>query len=311
MPGKPRKPLIVILGPTAVGKTGLAIQIAQALNGEIVGADSRQIYRYMDIGTAKPSAGQQAEVQHHLIDVVNPDDNLTLAEYQAMTYTAIDQLHAAGKLPLLVGGTGQYLSAVTEGWSIPEVRPNDDLREELELFAEQQGVSALHQRLVEVDPDAAVNIHPNNVRRVVRALEVYYETGEPISILQQKNQPDYTIMELGLTLERQELYERADLRLEFMLQAGFMEEVEHLLNQGYSAKLPSMSALGYRQLAEYINGDVSREEAIENTRNATHSFIRRQYTWFRGHDNGIVWHNMGDLDTDQLIAGLSHWLEVN
>ena len=289
------QPLIVILGPTAIGKTGLAIQLAQAINGEIVGADSRQVYRHMDIGTAKPTLEEQAQIPHHLVDFIDPADVLSLARYQKMAYAAIDDIFARGRVPLLVGGTGQYITAVTEGWSIPEIPPNEALRAELETFAEIRGVQALHDRLVQLDPDAAARIHPNNVRRVVRALEVCLESGERISVLQRKSPPPYTIVELGLTTERQELYDRADRRVDRMVQQGFLAEVHHLLDMGYHRRLPSLSGLGYRQLITHVLDDVPFEEAIQATKNDTHDFIRRQYTWFRGHDNGIVWHNVEEI----------------
>ena len=284
-------PLVVILGPTAVGKTGLAIDIAEAFAGEIVGADSRQIYRHMDIGTAKPTAEEQAQVPHHLIDLIDPDDNMSLARFQRMAYATIDAIHARGRLPLLVGGTGQYLTAITEGWSIPEVAPNDALRADLETFAAEQGPDALYARLRDRDPEAADRIHPNNIRRVIRALEVCLETGEKISDLQRRKPPPYTILELGLTLERHILYQRADARIDQMMAAGFLAEVEQLLSMGYSHRLPSMSGLGYAQLATHLRDRLPLQQAIADTRTATHDFIRRQYTWFRGHDGGILWHN--------------------
>lgn len=302
------KPLIVVLGPTAVGKTGTAIALAQALNGEIIGADSRQVYRYMDIGTAKPTTDQQAQVTHHLIDIINPDDNLTLARYQRMAYSTIAAVHARGKIPLLVGGTGQYITAVTEGWSIPEVPPNDTLRAELEAEAERDGKDALHDRLKALDPEAAAKIHPNNVRRVIRALEVTLESGIPISELQRKKPPPYSILELGLTLERQYLYERADNRVDQMIERGFVAEVERLLMMGYDRRLPSMSGLGYREIAAHLLDGIDLAQAIEDTKHATHDFIRRQYTWFRGHDNGILWHNIDQVTSKALIELSENWL---
>ncbi len=308
MTGKP--PLVVILGPTAAGKTGLAIQLAQALNGEIIGADSRQIYRYMDIGTAKPTPEQQQQATHHLIDVVDPDQNLGLAQYQRLAYAAIDAVHLRQRLPLLVGGTGQYITAVIEGWSIPEVPPNPALRDELESFAAAHGSEALHHRLQQIDPAAASAIHHRNIRRVVRALEVHAETGLPISQLQRKQPPPYAIIQYGLTLERDRLYARADLRLEQMMAQGFLEEVQHLLDMGYDRTLPSMSGLGYDQLAAHLQGECSLEEAVQTTRTATHDFIRRQITWFRGHNGGIQWLDAEQTEAAGVIAGTARWLET-
>jgi tRNA dimethylallyltransferase len=302
-------PLIVILGPTAVGKTDLAIQMARAVNGEIISADSRQIYRNMDIGTAKPTPEQRAAAPHHLIDVVNPDENLALAQYQKMAYTTIGVIHKQGHVPLLVGGTGQYLTAVVEGWSIPEVPPNERLRAELEAFAADQGAEALHQRLKTLDPAAADKIDARNVRRVVRALEVCLETGQPISELQKKHPPPYRVLTYGLTLERDILYESADQRVDHMMQMGFLDEVRELLATGYDRKLPSMSGLGYAQLAAHLIDHVPLEQAVTATKHATHDFIRRQYTWFRGHDSGILWHNIDQLNRDTLIEATARWLQ--
>ena len=302
-------PLVVIQGPTAVGKTGLAIDLAQVLNGEIISADSRQIYRYMDIGTAKPTLNQQAQAPHHLIDVVDPDENLSLAQYQRLTYAAITDIHQRGCLPLLVGGTGQYITAVIEGWSIPEVPPNTALRADLEAFAAEHGPQALHDRLREADPAAAASIDYRNVRRVIRALEVFIESGQPISVLQQKQPPPYRIMQIGLTLERDALYQRADQRVDTMLDEGFLAEVRRLLDMGYNRKLPSMSGLGYAQLAAHLLDDLALAEAVAHTKTATHDFIRRQYTWFRGHDSGVHWHSASEIHLPDMIAFLQQWLE--
>jgi tRNA dimethylallyltransferase len=301
--------VLVILGPTAVGKTGLAIEIARQFNGEIVSADSRQTYREMDIGTAKPTPEQQAQAPHHLLDVVNPDENLSLAQYQRMAYETINQIHGRGHLPMLVGGTGQYITAVIEGWKVPEVPPNPTLRADLEAFAAQHGADALHQRLRDADPEAAGRIDYRNVRRVIRALEIVLETGEPMDYEQRKQPPPYDVFQIGLTMDRERLYERADRRIEEMVEQGFLDEVRRLLDTGYERRLPSMSGLGYAQLAAYLAGDYTLEEALEATRTATHDFIRRQYTWFRGHDQGIVWVDAEQIDVKPLIQTLGDWLE--
>ncbi|MBC7809769.1 MAG: tRNA (adenosine(37)-N6)-dimethylallyltransferase MiaA, partial [Burkholderiales bacterium] len=307
-------PLVVILGPTASGKTELAIETARALNGEIISADSRQIYRLMEIGTVKPTPEQRERAPHHLLDVVDPDEGLSVAEYQRMVYAAIDSIHQRGGLPLLVGGTGQYITAVVEGWTIPEVPPNLTLRTELEAFAAEHGTKALHDRLTTHDPDAAANIDHRNVRRVVRALEVYLVTGQPISQLQRKQPPPYTITQHGLTLERDTLYERADRRVDQMMEAGFLDEVRRLLDAGYDRRLYSMTGLGYAQLAAHLLDGVALEDAITSTKIATHDFIRRQYTWFRGHNTPmkgdgfelrpILWHNLQVLSLSEVLESI-------
>jgi tRNA dimethylallyltransferase len=309
-------PLLVILGPTAVGKTGLALSLAHEIGekvgkfAEIISADSRQIYRYMDIGTAKPTPEQRQQVRHHLLDVVDPNENLGLAQYQKLAYEAIDDIHQRDGVPLLVGGTGQYISAVVEGWTIPEVPPNMALRAELEAFAAAQGSEALYARLLELDPAAAAKIDHRNVRRVIRALEVCLESGQPISELQRKTPPPYMIQEYGLTMGRDRLYEQADRRVDQMMREGFLDEVRHLLEMGYSPTLPSMSGLGYAQLAAHLLNGVSLSEAVEATKAVTHAYIRRQYTWFRGHDQGIVWHNIDNPDARQkLIDSGICWLQ--
>jgi tRNA dimethylallyltransferase len=303
-------PLVVILGPTAVGKTGLGIEIAEALNGEIISADSRQVYRYMDIGTAKPTSAELAAAQHHMIDVVDPDENLSLAQYQAQAYAIIDELRSRGKLPLLVGGTGLYITAVVEGWAIPDVPPNLQLRVELEAFAEEHGSTALHERLRQLDPAAAEKIDGRNIRRVVRALEICIETGEPMNYEERKQPPAYPILQYGLTMDRGALYERADRRLDDMMRQGFVAEVRGLLERGYDRYLPSMSGLGYRQFAAHILDDAPLDEAIKATQKANRVFIRSQYGWFRGHDTGVTWLDIAEIDRARFIETLADGLET-
>ncbi|MCY3945670.1 MAG: tRNA (adenosine(37)-N6)-dimethylallyltransferase MiaA [Anaerolineaceae bacterium] len=305
-----KAPLIVILGATATGKTGLAMQLAESLDGEIVGADSRQIYRGMDIGTAKPNAEQRARVRHHLVDIADPDENPGLATIQAQANAAIADIQRHGRVPLLVGGTGQYLSAIVEGWSIPEVPPNEALRAELEGYARRQGSMALHRRLADVDPVTAARTHPNNVRRVVRSLEVWQATGQAISMQQGRHPPPWDVLQLGLQLERAALYARADRRLEAMIQAGFVGEVHGLLQAGFSRDLPSMSGLGYRQLSAHLLDGLPLPEAIASAKTATHDFIRRQLTWFRGHHANIRWLDAASLDAQPIAEDLRRWLAM-
>lgn len=301
--------LVIIVGATAVGKTQLAIHLAQHLDGEIIGADSRQIYRQMDIGTAKPTPRQQQLVPHHLIDLVQPDYLMGLAEYQRMAQEKIASLHALGRLPLLVGGTGQYISSIIEGWSVPVVPPNAELRANYETFAKAHGAVALHDMLAKLDPISAHAIHPNNTRRVIRALEVTSITGIPMSVLQQKHPPSFPIYILGLEVNREMLYERANVRFDNMLEQGLLAEVEQLHRQGFAKTLPSMSGIGYRQLVEYLEGNLTYEQAISESKFLTHDFIRRQITWFKGHDNGIVWVDATTLNPDHVVINVRKWME--
>ena len=308
MTGKAR-PLVIVLGPTGVGKTSLAIALAQRFNGEIIGADSRQVYRYMDIGTAKPTAAERAQVRHHLIDFVEPDYQLSLAEYQDHASRIINGLHERGKLPFLVGGAGQYISAVEEGWSIPRVAPDFELRAELEAYAASHSAPALHARLRRVDAVSAKRIHPNNVRRVIRALEVQMATGSAMSALQAKRPPPYCILSIGLRLDRAALYPRVDRRVDDMIAAGFVEETQTLLDMGYRRGLPSMSGLGYREMVAHLLDGAPLDEAVQKTKFRTHEFIRRQDVWFRRHDHGILWHNADDRPQEAIAKTLRDWLK--
>lgn len=274
-------PLTAIIGPTAVGKTALAIELAQRWNGEIISADSRQIYRFMDIGTAKPTPAERAAAPHHLIDICDPDEPFSLATYQDMAYAAIADVTARGRLPLLVGGTGQYLAAVLEGWHIPRVPPQPELRAELEAEAGRAGAAVLHARLAAVDPAAAAQIAPTNVRRVIRALEVFLVSGEPISAQQVREPPPYTLRTLWLTRPRAEVYARADARIATMLAGGLVEEVAGLVERGYGWELPALSSLGYIQFRAYLEEQATLAECVERLKFDTHNFIRRQGAWFR------------------------------
>ncbi len=277
----PRPLLLAIVGPTAAGKTALAVQLAQRLSGEIISADSRQIYRGMDIGTAKPTPAEQAAVPHHLIDICNPNEPYSLATYQAQVQQALAAIYARGNTPLLVGGTGQYLAAVLEGWQVPAVPPQPDLRAELEAYAAQHGAVALHLRLRAVDPQAASSIEPTNVRRMIRALEVFYVTGKPISQQQTRQPPPYQIITLWLDPPRPLLYQRIDRRVDQMMADGLLDEVGGLLARGYGWELPAMSSLGYIQFRPYFCGAADLASCVERLKFDTHGFARRQASWFR------------------------------
>jgi tRNA dimethylallyltransferase len=294
--------LVVIVGPTAAGKTVLSIDLAEAVGGEIVSADSRQIYRGMDIGTAKVTAEERARVPHHLLDVVMPDQALSLAEYQALAYAAIADIHARGRLPFLVGGTGQYIQAVVEGWSIPAVAPHPELRAELEAKASAEGAEALHGWLAALDPAAAARIDYRNVRRVIRALEVCLVTGQPITELQRKNPPPFDILQIGVTRPRPELYARIDTRVDQMMAAGLLDEVRRLDAAGYAWELPAMTGLGYRQIGEYLRDEVTLDEAIARIKKGTRRFVQQQYNWFRLADHAINWFDPSESQAADVLA---------
>lgn len=281
--------LLAIVGPTAVGKSALALRLAERFHGAIISADSRLIYRGMDIGTAKPTPEERARVPHYLVDILNPDEPFGLAQYQELAYQAIADAHHKGFLPLLVGGTGQYVWAVLEGWSIPRVPPQPALRAELEEQARREGPEALHRRLAELDPTAAARIDPRNVRRVIRALEVCLTAGAPISELQRKSPPPYDTLIIGLQMERAALYARIDARVEQMIAAGLVEEVRGLLAAGYPPDLPAFSSVGYRQIIAYLRGEASLEEAVARIKRDTRRLVHQQSIWFRADDPRIRW----------------------
>lgn len=301
-------PLLVIAGPTAVGKTEIAIKLAQAFDGEIISADSRQVYRYMDIGTAKPTLDEQKTVQHHLIDILDPDEELSLAQYQMRAYDTIVSIGQRGYLPMLVGGTGQYVRSVVEGWRVPQVPPQPAIRADLEAFAETYGATALHARLAVFDSEAAVSIDWRNVRRVVRAIEVCIVSGTSISTLKQRSRPPYQILIIGLTRSREELYRRVDERIEKMVQAGLIAETEGLLERGYSFRLPSMSSLGYPEVGAYLRNEISLEEMLVAIRASTRSFIRHQYNWFQLGDPMIHWFDLTHESHSSIVNLGREWL---
>ncbi len=288
--------LFAIVGPTAVGKTEISLRLAEDFDGEIVSADSRQIFRAMDIATAKPTREEQARVSHHLIDIIDPDQEFTLAEYQTRAYAAIENIFAREKLPLLVGGTGLYVRAVVEGLNIPRVTPNPARRRELE----QEQTPELYARLTQLDPTAAEKILPNNSRRIIRALEVIEATGQPISQLQTRQPPPFRVIQIGLTRPRPQLYMRVDARIDQMLEQGLLDEVRGLVERGYSFDLPAMTGFGYRELGQYLRGEISFEEAIRLFKSNTRKFIRHQYNWFRLTDPKIHWFDLSVQNYDSI-----------
>jgi tRNA dimethylallyltransferase len=287
-------PLVVIVGPTAVGKTETALRLAERLGGEIVSVDSRLFYRGMDIGTAKPTPAEQARVPHHLIDVTTPDQPWSLAIFQRAAAEAIESIHQRDRLPLLVGGTGQYVRAVIQGWEIPPQEPDPALRAALESWAAQLGPHELHERLKRLDPDAAAGIDARNVRRTIRALEVTLRTGKRFSAQRQRSESPYSLLMVGLKRPRAELYRRVDERIDAMLASGLVEEVRALLESGYMPDLPTMSAIGYREVAAFLRGEMTLEEAAQQMKRLTRRFVRHQGAWFSEKDPAIHWFEAGD-----------------
>ncbi len=300
------KPLIAIVGPTAVGKSALALKLAQEFRGEIVSADSRQLYRGMDIGTAKPTREERARVPHHGLDVVNPGDAFSLADYQARAYAAIDAIHARGNIPFLVGGSGLYVRAVLDGLTIPRVAPDAARRAELEA----EDAAMLYARLQERDARAAEKIDARNKRRVIRALEVIETTGAAMSEQQKQLPPDYRILRIGLTLPRAELYVRINARVDAMLAAGLVDEVRALIAQGFDLATPAMSGLGYRQIALFVKGQIDLEEAVRLLKRDTRRFVHHQYSWFRLADARIVWFDVSTNPHAEICGCVEDFLQT-
>ncbi len=296
--------LIAVVGPTATGKSRLALALAEQLDGEIISADSRQVYRCMDIGTAKPTPAERRAVPHHLIDIVDPDQDFSLAQYQALAYAAVRDIRNRRKTPLLVGGTGLYVWAVLEGWQIPRIAPDAALRQSLEAKAAAPGgAGQLYAELQKIDPAVAERIDPRNVRRVIRALEVSRAAGAPFSGLRRKR-PLYNALVIGLTAERAALYRLIDARVDAMLAAGLVDEVKRLLARGYKPDLPAMSGIGYRQVIAYLAGRLTLAEAAQQIKYETHRFARHQYAWFRLGDKRIHWFDVTQKDLAEIVASV-------
>ncbi len=288
------RPLIAIVGPTATGKSEAALELAERLGGEIVNADSRQVYRGMDIGTAKPTREMRRRVPHHLYDIVEPTEEFSLALYVDLARAKFEELWSRGTFPWLVGGSGQYVWALLEHWQVPHVPPDPEFRQRLTEEAARVGVEALHARLAEVDPVAAERIDRRNLRRIIRALEVYEHTRMPISHWQTKGEPPFQAMVVGIDVDREELDRRIDRRVDRMFAEGFVEEVEGLLAKGVPPDAPAMSSIGYAEVVRMLRGELTRDEAIEETKRATRRLARRQWQWFRRDDRRIRWIRRAD-----------------
>ena len=282
--------IIVICGPTGLGKTAVSIELALDLHGEIIGADSMQIYRYMDIGTAKPTLNEQARVPHHLIDIVDPDEPFDVAGFAKMAGEMIMKLHAVGIVPFVVGGTGLYIKALVHGLS--HAGPADtDIRKRLKEAELLHGSGFLYERLSKCDPEASERIHPNDTFRIIRALEVYEATGMAISQYSKDHGFEnrrFNVLKIGLYIERETLYDRINQRVDAMIEAGLVGEVKMLLNRGYSEDLKSMQSIGYRHMIDFIKGRITWEETVRTLKRDTRRYAKRQMTWFKA-DPEIIW----------------------
>lgn len=286
------KPLIIIIGPTAVGKTEVSINLAEELNGEIISADSRLFYRGMNVGTAKPSSADQNHIKHFLIDVADIDETWSLALFQEAVFRIADEIRGRGNIPFMVGGTGQYVRAIIEGWCVPPQEPNSELREKIQLWGYEIGSEKIHEKLQILDPIAAEKIEPRNMRRTIRALEVIFSTGRLFSTQRDRKPIDFQYKLIGLLRDRKELYQRIDKRINCMFRDGLLEEVQTILDEGFERNLPSLSAIGYKEAIALLHGEIDQEEAIRLIKRRTRQYVRRQANWFKESDPKIQWFKM-------------------
>jgi tRNA dimethylallyltransferase len=300
--------VVIILGPTGVGKSKLAIELAEEVGGEIVSADSMQIYRHMDIGTAKPTPEEQKRVRHHLIDLVTPDQPFHAAQYRMLGRKAIDQLSEYGKPILVVGGTGLYIKALTQGiFKSPKIDPF--VREKLKQEAEEKGGDFLYQRLKRVDPDTASHLHPHDLFRTIRALEVFDSTGVPISFYRKQHrfgERPYLTLKIGLETDRKALYHQIEERVDRMIEKGFLQEVKRLMEMGYHYQLKPMKSLGYKQMVQFLLKKIEWAEAIRQIKRNTRHYAKRQWTWFKA-DSEVRWRSVF-MDRHKIFAEISSFL---
>lgn len=306
-----KQPLIVLTGPTAVGKTSLSISLAKAVNGEIISADSMQVYKKMDIGSAKIRSEEMQGIPHYLVDVLEPEEEFHIVKFQQMAKKAMEDIYSRGKIPILVGGTGFYIQAVTKDIDFTEAQQENDYRKELEALAEEKGREHLHEMLRKVDPVSADAIHAHNVKRVIRALEFYHQNGSPISAHneeQKQHESPYNLAYFVLNMPRELLYERIDLRVDQMMKEGLLEEVSRLKEEGCHRGMVSMQGLGYKEILAYLDGEYPLEEAVRVLKRDTRHFAKRQLTWFR-REQELTWVNKDQFSyqEDQI---LDYMLEI-
>ncbi|HEX5141339.1 MAG TPA: tRNA (adenosine(37)-N6)-dimethylallyltransferase MiaA [Dehalococcoidia bacterium] len=305
-----RRPLVAIVGATATGKSDAAIAVAEACAGEVLSIDAYQVYRGMDIGTAKLSPEARARVPHHLIDIADPADPLTLARFLDAAHLALGGVWSRGRLPVMAGGSGQYVWALLEGWQVPRVEPDPALRSELEALAQDKGTAALVDRLAALDPEAAGRLDPGNPRRLIRAIEVVSSTGRSLAACQTRSPIDAEVLVLGLRLPREELYARLDARTDAMFAAGLVEEVQSLRAAGKGETQPVRGGVGYKEVSAYLDGDYDLAEAVRRMKNANHRLVRRQNAWFKEDDARIRWVDAGPDAATRCVEAVKAWLEA-
>jgi len=305
----PKRPLVAVVGATATGKSDAAVALADALDGEVVSADAYQVYRGLDIGTAKTNPELRARVPHHLLDIVDPDDQLTLARFLDAAHAALEDVWARGKLPVLAGGSGQYVWALLEGWNVPRVPPDEALRAELETLVAREGNAALVARLTAVDPEAASRLDAANPRRLIRAIEVVLREGRPLAECQTRSPIDADVLVLGLRLPRDELHARLDARTDAMYAAGFLDEVRHLRETGHGGTPAVRGAVGYKEASKHLDGEFDLDEAVRRHKNANHRLVRSQNAWFKPADPRITWVDAGPEAGARCVELTRKWLE--
>ena len=308
-----KKPLVILTGPTAVGKTALSIRLAKEIGGEIISADSMQVYKGMDIGSAKIRSEEMQGVPHYLIDELDPDEEFHVVRFQQMAKTYLQQIWQRGHIPIIVGGTGFYIQALLYDIDFTENKNDDAYRQEMEQLAAEKGAEYLHQMLAEIDPRSAQDIHANNVKRVIRALEFYHETGQKISEHNEKERQKispYNFAYFVLNDDRSRLYQRIDQRIDIMLEEGLVEEVKRLKVKGYTRDMVSMQGLGYKEILDYLAGEISLDEAVYRIKRDTRHFAKRQITWFK-RERDVIWLAKEEFhyQDDQLLQYIKEQLQ--
>ncbi len=304
------EPVIVIVGPTASGKTKLSIELARRINGEIISADSMQIYKYMDIGTAKPDIEEMAGIRHYLIDEVEPGEDFSVARYRELALKYISEVVAKGKHPIIAGGTGLYVNSLVYNINFSETISDWELRETLKKEAEEKGNGFLHEKLKQIDPEAAEKIHENDIKRVIRAIEVFEHTNKPISYhreMSRQEPPPHRYLTFGLRMDRQKLYERIEKRVDLMFEKGLVDEVEKLAEKGFNRKTTAMQGLGYKEVFAYLSGEATLEETKDILKRDTRRYAKRQITWFKRLENA----QWLDINEDTSMAELAKNIEYH